>query len=65
MLKTSMDIREIFVSKKYKFWLGITNIFVLFIVGCQNNLSTQCNRIVEIANETNQKLSQILSLIHI
>jgi len=47
------------VEQKYKYWLVIINIFVLLIVGCQKNLSTQCNLLVEIANDTNQKLSQI------
>lgn len=56
---TQIGIHEIFVSKKYKYWLVLTNIFVLFIVGCQKSVSTQCNLMIEVANKTNQKLSQI------
>ena len=47
------------MRQKYKSWLVVTKILALLIVGCRNNVTTQCNLIVTIANDTNQQLSQI------
>ncbi len=47
------------MRQKYKSWLVVTKILALLIVGCRNNVTTQCNLIVTIANDTNRQLSQI------
>ena len=47
------------MRQKYKSWLVVTKILALLIVGCRKNVTTQCNLIVTIANDTNRQLSQI------
>ena len=51
---------QIIVFKKYRYWLVVTNILMLLICGCQNQVNTQCLQISEISRNTNQQLSLIL-----